>query len=271
VLGGLQSREPLIDDLIKQPGLAAPAGQPPRDAWPLGQHDAGAGPVDPIDVMLGIVRPTPRPTVSDLGPEVGTPFSPPAARPDPAFQAVADAPAAVPVAPVAAGPVAMPAAPPMAPPVAPPAAIPSPFAPPSAAAGVAPAVPAQPVFGQLPPTPPEGGGASEAALLRALLRGAGIPEAEHLKSLTPEIMEAVGQILREAVQGTLDLLRARGLMKSEMRADVTMIMAIENNPLKFSPSAEAALAHLLAPGLPGFMPPVLAFATYRNWLYPGLL
>jgi len=48
-------------------------------------------------------------------------------------------------------------------------------------------------------------------------------------------MEAIGQLLREAVQGTLDLLRARGLTKSEMRADVTMIMAQDNNPLKFSP------------------------------------
>ena len=71
-------------------------------------------------------------------------------------------------------------------------------------------------------------------------------------------MESLGQLLREAVQGTLDLLRARGLMKSEMRADVTMIMAVENNPLKFSPSVESALAHLVAPGVPGFMPPVRA-------------
>ena len=60
------------------------------------------------------------------------------------------------------------------------------------------------------------------------------------------------------MQGTLDLLRARGLTKSEMRADVTMIMAQDNNPLKFSPTVEAALTHLLAPQVHGFMPPLRA-------------
>src|SRR4029434_6245478 len=78
------------------------------------------------------------------------------------------------------------------------------------------------------------------------------------KSLTHATMDAIGRLLREAVQGTLDLLRARGLTKSEMRADVTMIMAQDNNPLKFSPSVEAALTHLLAPQMHGFMPPLRA-------------
>ena len=248
-LAGLQAREPRIDDLLKAPGLAAPSGQGPRGNWPIGQHDAASGVVDPLDVMLGIVRPTPKPTVSDLGSEMATPYAPPAARVDPAFGAVADAPIAPP--PVPPGPaVPAPAAPVPAPPPAP---IPSPFAPPAAM----PAAPPDPIFGQ-PPAAVDSGAASEAALLRALLQGAGIPGSSHLKSLTPETMEAIGQLLREAVQGTLDLLRARGLVKSEMRTDVTMIMGAENNPLKFSPSVEAALAHLLAPGVPGFMPPVRA-------------
>ena len=94
-------------------------------------------------------------------------------------------------------------------------------------------------------------------LLRAFLQGAGIPGI-HSKSLTPETMEAIGKLLREAVHGTLDLLRARGLTKSEMRADVTMIMAQDNNPLKFSPTVEAALTHLLVPQAHGFMPPIRA-------------
>ena len=101
-------------------------------------------------------------------------------------------------------------------------------------------------------------GSQEQVLLRAFLQGAGIPGSPSAKSLTPDTMEAIGQLLREAVQGTLDLLRARGLTKSEMRADVTMIMAQDNNPLKFSPSVEAALSHLLAPQMHGFMPPLRA-------------
>ena len=81
----------------------------------------------------------------------------------------------------------------------------------------------------------------------------------HLRQgLTPETMEAIGKLLREALQGTLDLLRARGLMKSEMRADVTMIGPVDNNPLKFTPTVEAALAHLLAPQVRGFLPPLRA-------------
>jgi FHA domain-containing protein len=71
-------------------------------------------------------------------------------------------------------------------------------------------------------------------------------------------MENLGQLLREAVHGTLDLLHARGLTKSEMRIDATRIMPADNNPLKFSPSVEAALAQLLGPAMPGFLPPVRA-------------
>jgi len=120
----------------------------------------------------------------------------------------------------------------------------------------APATPVAP-----PPTQPLGAAPSgplEQQLLRAFLQGAGIP-AIQAKNLTPETMDAIGKLLREAVQGTLDLLRARGLTKSEMRADMTMIMAQDNNPLKFSPTVEAALGHLLASQqVHGFMPPLRA-------------
>jgi FHA domain-containing protein len=78
-------------------------------------------------------------------------------------------------------------------------------------------------------------------------------------------MHAIGAVLREAVQGTLDLLRARGLTKSEMRADVTTIMSLDNNPLKFSPTVEAALLHLLSSQVRGFMGPVKAMrASYDD-------
>jgi FHA domain-containing protein len=98
----------------------------------------------------------------------------------------------------------------------------------------------------------------ESVLLEALLRGAGVVDAKLPQGMTPEVMEMIGKLLREAVQGTLDLLRVRGLTKSEMRVDVTMIMPMDNNPLKFSPSVEAALVHLLAPHGHGFTPPLPA-------------
>jgi len=99
---------------------------------------------------------------------------------------------------------------------------------------------------------------SEDALLRAFLEGAGVPDLAMRGPLTPEQMRAIGALLRAATQGTLDLLRSRAVVKSEMRAQMTMIVARENNPLKYSPSVEGALAHLLVPQGRGFMAPTPA-------------
>jgi type VI secretion system FHA domain protein len=100
--------------------------------------------------------------------------------------------------------------------------------------------------------------AASAELLRAFLAGAGVPELDLRAPLTPASMNAIGQLLRVATQGMLDLLQARALIKREMHAEVTIIVPRENNPLKFSPNVEVALAHLLAPRAPGFMGPVAA-------------
>lgn len=99
---------------------------------------------------------------------------------------------------------------------------------------------------------------SQEELLRAFLNGAGVPDLALPGGLAPRTMAMLGEILREATQGTLDLLLARAMIKREVRAEMTMIVARENNPLKFSPNVEAALAHLLAPQARGFMPPVQA-------------
>jgi FHA domain-containing protein len=92
-------------------------------------------------------------------------------------------------------------------------------------------------------------------LLRAFLEGAGVPDLAVSGGLTPQFLNLIGQLLREATQGTLDLLLARTLTKREVRAELTMIAPAENNPLKFSPTVEVALAHLLAPQGRGFMAP----------------
>ena len=114
--------------------------------------------------------------------------------------------------------------------------------------------PAAPVGERTAPPRP---GPSDQELLRAFLAGAGVPELQ-LPALSPKLMEIFGQLLREATKGTLDLLAARAITKREMRADMTMIVASENNPLKFSPNAEAAMSHLLAPQGRGFMTPLRA-------------
>ncbi len=120
-LAGIKGRELSIDEVLGlnpsgMPG--GPAGIPPsgipaaprqdqRPAFPFPQQDPGPGVVDPIDVMLGIVRPPPKPTLPDHGPEVGTAYVPPVAKHDPAFAPFqAPPPAAPPVRhqPATAGP-----------------------------------------------------------------------------------------------------------------------------------------------------------------------
>lgn len=139
---------------------------------------------------------------------------------------------------------------PLGAPVAPaPAARPAPAmaAPPPPA--MAPVVPVAPVAARPVPAPGD-----SAALIAALREGLGM---NHLPidSLTPEFMRLLGRLVHEATRGTVDLLVARAALKREVRAEITMIVAKENNPLKFSPNVEVALGHLLSPPARGFMPP----------------
>ncbi|WP_175942789.1 type VI secretion system-associated FHA domain protein TagH [Caballeronia sp. BCC1704] len=97
------------------------------------------------------------------------------------------------------------------------------------------------------------------ALLDALLQGLAAPGLR-IEALTPALMQLIGVLLRESIQGTLDLLCARAAFKREMRTDATIIAAADNNPLKFSPNVDAALTHLLSPPVRGFMPPAAALA-----------
>lgn len=124
-----------------------------------------------------------------------------------------------------------------------------------AAAPVAAAAPARPLAAPVAAPAPRAAAAPSAgddALLAALLQGLAVPGLR-IESLTPELMQRLGVLVRESTRGAVELLVARAALKREMRAEVTMIVARENNPLKFSPSVEVALQHLLGPAMPGFM------------------
>lgn len=123
-----------------------------------------------------------------------------------------------------------------------------PTAPPAPAAARAAPAPA-------PATPkpaPAAMSADASALLDAFRRGLNSPTLE-LPAMTPEMMELLGQLLREAAAGTVDLLAARATFKRELRAQATTIVPRNNNPLKFSPTPEVALHHMLSPPTRGFM------------------
>lgn len=113
------------------------------------------------------------------------------------------------------------------------------------------APPATPAAAQRP-RPAMASGAVPSELLQALLSGLNSPELQ-IDDLSPELMHKVGSIMNEAIAGTIALLNARGSVKREMRADVTMIASGRNNPLKFSPDAGLALRYMFGPPMPGFM------------------
>jgi FHA domain-containing protein len=92
-------------------------------------------------------------------------------------------------------------------------------------------------------------------LLEGLLEGLAIPGLQ-IERLTPELMTQLGQLLREATKGTVELLAIRAALKREIRADVTIINASENNPLKFSPDVDGAMQLMLGQRMRGFMAPV---------------
>lgn len=102
-----------------------------------------------------------------------------------------------------------------------------------------------------------GGGAD--ALVAAFLEGLGVPGLR-LRQIDPDAMQQLGRLLREATKGTVELLAARTAMKKEVRAEVTVMSTVANNPLKFSPTADLALQYLLGPATPGFMGPAEAMS-----------
>ncbi|WP_440996017.1 type VI secretion system-associated FHA domain protein TagH [Arhodomonas sp. SL1] len=99
-----------------------------------------------------------------------------------------------------------------------------------------------------------GASTSQDALER-LLAGAGIDPAE----LTPETAETLGRVLHVAVDGLMDLLRARMEIKNEFRMSVTLIQSTDNNPLKFSTNVQDAMHNLLVKDNPDYLGPEEAF------------
>jgi type VI secretion system FHA domain protein len=124
---------------------------------------------------------------------------------------------------------------------------------PASPAPVAP-VPAPPVER---PAPPAG---NVKKLVDAFLEGAGVPEGGLTRELTPEAMRELGTLVHQAVAGAMALIAVRQITKREIGAELTMIVATRNNPLKFLPTPEAAVMQILGPRMPGFMAPVDSMA-----------
>jgi type VI secretion system FHA domain protein len=95
----------------------------------------------------------------------------------------------------------------------------------------------------------------ETAQLKALLDAAGI------EGLDPssEAARTLGAMLRAAVGGMMEVLRARERMKDELRVRGTTFKAQNNNPLKFSANTDDAFHNLFVKRNPAYLEPAAAF------------
>ncbi len=238
-------------------GLEQHSGDPLAGAFggPLAQPNT-ANHSDPLQSLSAPANPVAKP-VSDHVPEMNAPWV--NRRPDISTDTIALPRGAVlswneggheaviagkPQSPRSPQPPGRPAvSPPMPPPV-------------SRAAAIPVAAPSKPEPRAFAPAafPQNSASGSHDELLAGLLDGLGVAGLD-VQRLTPDMMREMGQLLREATQGTVELLAIRAALKREIRADVTIINAVENNPLKFSPHVEGALHHMMGPKVPGFMSP----------------
>ncbi|HEY0856428.1 MAG TPA: type VI secretion system-associated FHA domain protein TagH [Albitalea sp.] len=102
------------------------------------------------------------------------------------------------------------------------------------------------------PAPAPATGAEVRLLWAAFCEGAGVDAS--LARADAAQMRVLGQVLREAVEGTLRLVTIRATAKQELRAATTTIRGRNNNPLKFAPDAQLAMEQLMQPPVRGFMP-----------------
>jgi type VI secretion system protein len=232
-----------FDDLFSSGSPSPPAHAEPGPLDFLAPIPAST----PIPIPAAPVAAPASPAAAAFAPLAATPSMPaPASRPEPAamdesgYAATPYTPAAAPAAPftpVAQGDSAAP--------VAQVAAVAT--APQPATRASAPATAAN-----LSPT------------LAALLDGLGLDPSRAPNLPELELARLAGAMLRESLRGTMAVLRARSLTKRENRLEVTVIIARDNNPLKFFPDVDSALSQMLTGRGAGYLPPAAALERAFN-------
>lgn len=108
------------------------------------------------------------------------------------------------------------------------------------------------------PAPPVPTGGDYAAGVRAALgwfvAGAGLDTAKFETADAQTVLKNAGAAYAQAILGIADVLRDRAFTRNEYRIQMTQIGVGNNNPLKFLPPQDAAVA-LLNPIIPGLMGP----------------
>ena len=87
-----------------------------------------------------------------------------------------------------------------------------------------------------------------------LIRAAGLPDDIIARSSPAELAQQIGTVLRLVTENLMQLLTARQQAKRLARSSShTTVEAVDNNPLKFSPSARDALATMFGPKSAGYL------------------
>jgi type VI secretion system FHA domain protein len=93
------------------------------------------------------------------------------------------------------------------------------------------------------------------ALIREMIAAAGMQGVEP----SSELAQTLGSVLRVAVGGLMEVLRARERMKDDMRLRGTTFQTEDNNPLKFSANVDDAFHNMLVKHNPAYLSPPDAF------------
>jgi type VI secretion system protein ImpI len=115
-----------------------------------------------------------------------------------------------------------------------------------------PAVPRpEDVISEPSPTEPSPSGDE---FLRRFAAGAGVPEQVFARRDSLQLAEELGTLLRLTTENLTQLLRARSdIGRTAGVSSHTTVQALDNNPLKFTPSAEDALRIMFGPRTRGFL------------------
>ncbi len=92
-----------------------------------------------------------------------------------------------------------------------------------------------------------------------LITAMGLDATKFTADQVDEISDVVGELMREIVEGMMQVLRSRTSIKNEFRMNVTTIQPVENNPLKFSVGVDEALETMFIKKTNAYKKPVDAF------------
>ena len=93
-----------------------------------------------------------------------------------------------------------------------------------------------------------------AGLVAAFLAGSGLPPDALSGGSLEATFRELGELVRTSVEGVREILATRAMVKSELRADQTVVQAADNNPMKFAPDVQRCLAAMVGQPPAGFLP-----------------